>query len=173
VRRDFFTRPVYWRATDLCPRISALPKGRRLVPRMRTRIARIVALLLLAGVDVTTAQTGSIVGSWQGTSTCVDKVQFPACNDEQVIYDVSAQSPGADSVLIRADKIVNGSREFMGEFTFVRGAGNQWSTEFQGGRNPDRWELSVQGDTLTGRLLDLPSGSVVRRVSLRRRLGSD
>jgi len=173
VRGEFFMRQLHWRATDLCPRISALPKGRRLVLHMQTRIAGIVALLLLAGVDVTTAQTGSIVDSWQGTSTCVDKVQFPACNDEQVIYDVSAQPGTADSVLIRADKIVNGSREFMGEFTFVRGAGDQWWAEFQGGRGTGRWELSVQGDTLTGRLLALPSGSVVRRVSLRRRLGGD
>ena len=140
---------------------------------MRTRIAGIIALLWLAGVDATTAQTGSLVGSWQGTSTCVDKVQFPACNDEQVIYDVRAQPGTADSVLIRADKIVNGSREFMSEFTFGRGAGDQWSAEFQGGRGAGRWELSVKGDTLTGRLLALPSASVVRRVSLRRRVASD
>jgi len=112
-------------------------------------------------------QTPSIVGSWHGTSTCVDKVQFPACHDEEVIYDVREQPP--DSVVLRADKIVNGVREFMGEFTFGATAPEQWATEADVPRGRLRIELAVQGDSLHGRLLDLPNGTQVRRMELRRR----
>lgn len=113
-------------------------------------------------------QTPSIVGSWHGTSTCVDKVHFPACNDEEVIYDVRARSGTADTVDLRADKVVNGVREFMGELVFGRRGDGSWSSVFKNTRVTIRFELSVNGTAMTGRILDVPSERIIRRISLRR-----
>lgn len=107
-----------------------------------------------------------IVGSWQGTSTCVDLVRFPACRNESVIYDVT--TAGKDTVSLRADKVVDGVRESMGELTFVKQGDGTWVSEFHGPRYHGRWILVVQGDAMTGRLEDLPARTLVRNVSLQR-----
>jgi hypothetical protein len=114
------------------------------------------------------AQSPPIVGYWRGTSTCVDKVRFPACHDEDVLYDVRAQPGSSDTVQLRAHKIVNGSREFMYELPFVQAADGSWSAEFRNSRVHGRWVVRVTGQGMTGRLLDLPSERVVRRMALRR-----
>lgn len=117
------------------------------------------------------AQTGTqadIIGTWQGTSTCVDKVTFPACHDEEVIYEVRPTAQSADSVTLRADKVVNGSREFMGELVFGRGSGGEWSSEFESPRGRGRWTIRVEGTRMWGGLIDVPSGRQVRAVALQR-----
>jgi len=113
-------------------------------------------------------QAGALIGSWHGTSTCVDKVRFPACHDEEVIYDFTKVNQSTDTVLWKADKVVNGRRESMGELSAVRESGGSWSAEFQTPRVHDRWELQISDSMMTGRLLDLPGRTLVRRVSLRR-----
>jgi len=85
------------------------------------KLASAVAIIVLsAGSAARGAQEVDIVGSWRGTSLCVDKEHFPACRDEQVIYDARPKGSARDTVTIRADKIVNGGREFMAEFDFSR-----------------------------------------------------
>lgn len=133
-----------------------------------SRRAAVLCCALLSPAALT-AQAGgppAILGSWRGTSTCVDKVAFPACHDEVVIYDIRAQ-PGTDSVIVRADKIVNGARDFMGEITFGRDSA-AWVGEFRGPRAHGRWTLVVTGDEMSGELIDVASGRRVRRVALRR-----
>ena len=39
------------------------------------------------------APVDEIVGTWRGSSVCVDRQAAPACNDEQVVYEIGA-SPG-------------------------------------------------------------------------------
>lgn len=131
--------------------------------------AAILCYLLLFPTPLTaqSATPPGILGSWRGTSTCVDKVAFPACHDEVVIYDVRIQE-GTDSVVLRADKIVNGARDFMGELTFGRDSAGAWIAEFRGPRARDRWTLVVTGDEMSGDLIDVASGRRVRRVALRR-----
>lgn len=114
------------------------------------------------------AQAPDLAGSWRGTSTCADKQHFPACNDEQVIYDVTPVPGTRDSVTLRADKIVNGTREFMGEFTFGRGADGAWLVEWSGPRSRIRITLRVTGERLAGTLVDVPSGRIVRQLALTR-----
>lgn len=127
------------------------------------RISLILVAFLLGAAGPGAAQ---IVGSWQGTSTCVDPVRFPACRNESVIYDVTAA--GKDTVALRADKVVDGVRESMGELTFVKQGDGSWVSEFQSQRYHGRWILEIQGDAMTGRLEDLPARTLVRSLSLHR-----
>jgi hypothetical protein len=138
------------------------------MPRPRwSRAFATVLLLGTAAASVAAAQS-PILGTWRGTSTCADKVAFPACNDEVVIYVVKATEGRSDSVTVRADKIVGGDREFMGEFQFGSSSPGTWQSEFQTARYHGRWTLTIEGTQMTGTLVDLPSGRLVRRVSLQR-----
>ena len=133
---------------------------------MSSRLTSFLLVLLATLPCAAWAQQSSIVGSWHGTSTCADKVKFPACNDEEVIYDVTAV--GQDSVNVRADKIVNGQREFMGEFQFGQATDGSWIAEAETPRYHLRFVITVEGDVMTGRLMRLPDQALSRRMALRR-----
>ena len=109
-----------------------------------------------------------IVGSWRGTSLCVDKEHFSACKDEQVIYDVRRKRSARDTVTLRADKVVNGVREFMGEFDFSRTPDSSWVAQYENPRVRIRIVLRVRGAHLTGALTDEPTGRRVRDIALER-----
>ena len=129
-------------------------------------LTTIPLILLAAWASPAHAQESPILGSWHGTSTCVDKVKFPACNDEEVIYDVTTAR--GDTVTLRADKVVNGAREFMNESQFVRGADGSWTAEIETPRYHLRLVIAVERDVMKGRLMTLPDQVLVRRMSLRR-----
>lgn len=133
---------------------------------MRALGMAFVAVALL-GPAAARAQsvTSQIVGEWHGTSTCVDKARHPACNDEVVIYDVRALAR-TDSVTLRADKVVNGVRDFMGEFHFGRDSTGTWVADFRNPRVHLRITIVVTGTSMTGQVVDVPSGEVGRRMSL-------
>ena len=122
------------------------------------------AILLLA----VALQHPALVGSWRGTSLCADKVHWPACHDEQVIYDVRPSPTSRDSVFLKADKIVNGVREFMAEFPFAPGPNGTWVAEFAMGQSHGRVVLTISGTHLAGTLVDVPSGRTVRHLALDR-----
>jgi hypothetical protein len=130
-----------------------------------------VALLAVAlGASAQTAaqDAAAIVGTWRGTSVCVDLVAHPACHDEFVVYEVTG--PAADgTVRLQADKIVEGKREAMGElsFAFARDTGT-WIADFERPRMRGRWSLRIDGTTMAGTLASLPDGKVARRVSLKK-----
>jgi hypothetical protein len=134
--------------------------------------ARLVAALAALGsalcASPANAQGAGIVGSWRGTSSCVDKEHFPACNDEHVIYDVRASQGTRDTVTLSADKLVNGVREFMGEFTFALAADSSWVAEFQTPRYHGRIVLHIIGNHMAGTLADVSSGRTVRALALDR-----
>ena len=135
---------------------------------MGTRFVVMLASLVLPLNWVPTyAQEVDIVGSWRGTSICVDRAHFPACNDEQVIYDVRQKGNGRDTVTVRADKVVNGVREFMAEFDFGR-ADSTWVAGIQNPRGRIRIVLRVRAGHMTGVLTDEPSGRRVRDLALER-----
>ncbi len=113
-------------------------------------------------------QHAGLVGSWRGTSLCADKVHWPACHDEQVIYDVRPSPTSRDSVLLRADKIVNGVRDFMGEMTFGPAADSSWIAEYKAGQTNVRVVLRISGTHLRGTLVDMPSGRTIRNLALER-----
>lgn len=113
-------------------------------------------------------QAPDLVGSWHGTSKCVDRAHFPNCHDEEVIFDVVARGKSGDTVTVRADKIVQGHREFMGELDYVRGANGVWTAEFRNERVQSRFTLRVSASRLIGQLIDIPSRRIVRDQTLTR-----
>ena len=85
-----------------------------------------------------------------------------------MIYDVRQKGIARDTVTIRADKVVNGVREFMGEFDFGWAPDSAWGTDYQNQRVRIRIVLRVRGTQMTGVLTDEPSGRQVRAIALAR-----
>jgi len=124
-------------------------------------------MLVLVGFALTAKfQSEEIAGSWKGTSLCVDKEHFPACKDEQVIYDVKPVS--RDTVNLRADKVVNGVREFMGAFDFARAADSSWVAHYQNPRVKLEIVLRIKANHMTGYMRDEASGRRPREMLLDR-----
>jgi len=110
-----------------------------------------------------------IVGSWSGSSVCVDRQAAPACNDERVVYEISASPGKPDTVTANADKVVDGKRLSMGVLEFTHDAkSGSWTSELETPRVHALWRLTVNGAVLTGTLTLLPSRAVVRRIDLRK-----
>lgn len=145
-----------------------MPRSHHLLIRRPATHGLLLGLLLAVWTRSALGQARSIVGSWRGSSTCVDKIRFPACHDEIVIYDIRALPGTSDTVMLRADKLAHGAREFMYQLPFAREADSAWSAEFRSPRGHGRWVLQVRGSLMSGRLLDLPSLKVVREMSLER-----
>jgi len=138
------------------------------------RAGRTLCVLVFAGclLRVSAAADGGkpseLVGTWRGTSTCVDHVAAPACRDEVVIYDFT---PGAKpgTVHWKADKVVEGQRRTMGEMDLAYDGGEKcWAVEFNTARVHIRWRLVVEGGHLTGTGQLLPGKETVRRIDLRK-----
>jgi hypothetical protein len=107
-------------------------------------------------------------GTWRGTSTCTDRVAAPSCQDETVVYEFK-NGDKAGTVIMAADKIVNGARVPMGDLTFAYDATLAcWRSDFESPRMKLRWCFTVEGTTLKGTATLLPGNQVVRRVSVKR-----
>jgi hypothetical protein len=113
------------------------------------------------------ADVTPLLGTWRGTSTCVNLKIAPACHDEVVVYEVRpAEKPG--TATLQADKIVDGTRASMGEldFAFDEKEGC-WKSEFQNTKVHVVWCLVVNGTGMTGGLRDVPTGEPIRKVELK------
>jgi hypothetical protein len=139
---------------------------------MRRCLSFVVVFFLVAQFALGEASGGpvdEIVGTWRGSSVCVDRQAAPACTDEQVIYEIVASPGQPDSVTVTADKVVDGKRVPMGSLDFTHEATSRsWTSELETPRMHALWRLSVSGTTLSGNLTLLPSKAVVRRVDLRK-----
>ena len=126
----------------------------------------VIMLAAAAAPGIAHAQSdprAAIIGTWRGTSTCVDKAAFPSCHDEVVIYTVTAAS-ARDSIVMGADRITNGARVAMGDLTLGRDARGDWVTELRTQGFRGRWSFHAEGARLTGELVDA-SGRRERAVS--------
>jgi hypothetical protein len=110
--------------------------------------------------------TDAIIGTWRGSSVCVDRKAAPACNDETVVYDIAATAGKADTVTVKADKVVDGKRQPMGALDFTRGTDGGWTTEIQTPRVRALWRLTVDGRKMRGTMTLVPSKTIVRRMAL-------
>src|SRR4051812_31192266 len=73
-----------------------------------------------------------ILGTWHGTSTCIDKKTDTSCHDEEVIYDVDSAGSPRGPVRMSADKVVNGVRDNMGVFTLAYDStSHSWSADLK------------------------------------------
>jgi hypothetical protein len=150
--------------------MSVMPAERR------TRIATRSFVLALAAWAASAPawalpekrEPSELIGTWRGTSTCADRVAAPACRDEVVVYDFTAgEEPG--SVHWKADKVVDGQRQFMGEFDLVYDTGDRcWAAEFTTPRFRLRWCVVVDGGHLTGTGRQLPEGQTIRKIDARK-----
>jgi len=105
-----------------------------------------------------------LIGIWRGTSTCTDRVAAPACNDETIVYEFTAgQKP--EIVHWKADKVVAGKREAMGELDLTYDTGDGcWRAEFSSPRRRVVWCLSVSGAHMNGSAWLLPGKEKVRKI---------
>jgi len=109
-----------------------------------------------------------VLGTWNGTSLCVQSPDFPACRDETVVYEFRKAAAG-DAVTLAAFKIVDGQKGLMGEMDFSWDAKQgAWTSEFQNARYHGLWTFFVKGDAITGTLVDLPSRKPVQNVAVER-----
>ena len=132
---------------------------------MFTVLVLIGSLLPAVRADHTPSE---LLGTWRGTSTCTDRVAAPACRDETVVYDFT---PGAKpgTVTWKADKVVDGKREPMGEMELAYDAREKcWAAEFRSARVRSRWCLAVDGAHLTGTGRLLPGKETIRKIDARK-----
>jgi hypothetical protein len=109
-----------------------------------------------------------ILGTWRGTSTCVDRQTDRACSDEVVIYDVDSAAGPQGPVRMSADKVVNGVRQPMGLLRLqYDSTSHSWFADFTT-RVHGRWSFEPHGEVMVGTLRELPSARLVRRVTVRR-----
>jgi len=99
-------------------------------------------------------------GNRRGESRCTSGA--PACHDERVVYYIKDVPDRPDSVMIQADKIVNGKAITMGT--------GEWRYDRMGRtlelRMPQqRWLLKISGNRMEG-TLKLADGTVFRKVTL-------
>jgi hypothetical protein len=130
-------------------------------------IAYLTLSLLLSHLPI--QSTAVIVGSWQGTSTCVNLQAAPACRNENVIYVVRRSPDKSGVVILAADKIVSGKHVPMGNLEFAySGVEKCWRSEFKTPGAHGVWCFVVRFDSLTGTLRELPGNTVVREVRVRK-----
>lgn len=107
---------------------------------------------------------GDFLGTWRGTSTCVNRKIAPACSDETVVYEVR-RSDKPKSAVLNADKIVNGQRVPMGELEFAYSDKEGcWRSTFNTPRVQGVWCLVVEEGNMTGTLRVMPENAEVRKV---------
>jgi hypothetical protein len=135
----------------------------------RSLVAAFVLVVACVLGEASAGPVEEIVGTWRGTSACVDRQAAPACTDEEVIYEIVVSSGRPESVTVAADKVVNGKRVPMGSLDFtLEAASRSWTSELETPRTHALWRLSVSGTTMSGTVTLLPSKAVVRRVELRK-----
>ena len=111
----------------------------------------------------------AFVGTWRGTSTCVDHVRNPACKDEVVIYEVHEKSGDDRTVSLEASKVVDGKVLPMGDLDFTSDAsGRTWTSEFQSARVHVLWSFVLDGNRIEGTLVDLPDRTLIRRIAAKK-----
>lgn len=136
---------------------------------LRTGAAAVLALALSQHAPAAPARRDEILGTWKGTSTCVDRSRHPACKDEVVVYEFREKPGAPDAVSLQADKIVDGQRVTMYEQDFVWDAGEgAWLGEFRVRNNHGLWKYVVKGKSMEGTLVDLPEKNLVRRIAVTR-----
>jgi hypothetical protein len=113
------------------------------------------------------ADADAIVGQWQGESLCTNRDVAPSCKDEKTRYTCT-RAQGSKKIHMVADKLVNGEFASMGDLDFdYVPAERRWKCELPGAHAV--WSFSVDGDRLSGTLIDVPTGKQTRKVSADRK----
>jgi hypothetical protein len=131
---------------------------------MKRLFASMLALLLaghaLATPTKSNGATGQLVGEWHGRSLCVSTTRA-ACTDETVVYHLRRHAPGVEAFDIKADKIVDGKPQFMGDIACTFEATRQQLLCPMG---TSTWRFRWDGAQLVGTLYDADGPMRVIRV---------
>jgi len=131
----------------------------------RTALHLAIAAALVAAGGAA-APKAEILGTWSGASVCVKSPDFPSCTDEVVVYEVRDLPDKPGSVLMQADKIVNGERGNMGDLELTYAAADgAWTCEIATPHAHALWSFTVSATKMTGTLVELPSRKRIRDVS--------
>ena len=126
------------------------------------------ALLILAGTQPAAGQRREIIGTWRGTATCANRAKYIDCRDQAVIYQIDTIGATRGNVMLRAHEVVNHDQRFIYAMQFARLPGSRtWQADFTSSTFHGRWEYTISGGVMTGRLIELPNKRLVRRVSVR------
>ena len=121
--------------------------------------------LLREFIAVMRFPTSTLLGRWQGSSTCVEATWNAACNDEEVVYDFVLAANQTEQVTLHASRLASGAPQWMYDLDFAYDStARLWSADFRNRRTSIRWTYRVKGDSLIGQVAELPSGRVARRV---------
>jgi len=130
--------------------------------------AILLGLSLPPAAQAADSARAAILGSWQGASTCVRPAAGPACKDEVVVYKFRPVHARTDQVTLDAFKQVGRKWELMGTMDFTLDSkSGRWTSEFTT-RVHGLWTFAVRGPELTGTLVELPAGTVLRNVAAKR-----
>jgi hypothetical protein len=127
------------------------------------RLKALYSFILCCALGSIQAQTSVVnidtllKGTWKGSSIC--QIKESPCHDETVVYHIS-KNGGADSFLIKANKIVNGVEEEMGILPFVYNkTTHQLSSTAYGS-----WTFNIEPGKLEGTLL--VRGQLYRKIQV-------
>jgi hypothetical protein len=137
-------------------------------PSYTADVKILLSSALFAIVSAMVAVAGSnklpVIGTWEGESKCT--VPDSPCHDEHVIYTITA---GADDELTsKADKVVNGERQYMGTLPCRYDSAGKRLTCVTEGAKPGDWVFIVSGDTMTGTLTFRNEHQLYRRIRVER-----
>ena len=128
--------------------------------------AVIVLLVAVQSWPQSAPSASALAGSWEGESKCT--VHDSPCRDEHVVYRITSDKTNPAQLSIDADKIVDGTPQFMG--TIVCQYHATQATLSCTGNTPkqDDWEFLISGDTMTGTLTIGPEKQLYRRITVRK-----
>jgi len=112
------------------------------------------------------SDNAEVVGTWEGESKCT--VPNSPCRDEHVVYRIAAKKDNPATLTIDADKIVDGSAQFMGSLDCEYRANRSILSCTAHTPKQDDWEFQVSGEAMTGTLKLGVEKTLYRRVTLRK-----
>jgi len=107
------------------------------------------------------SDANSPIGVWRGDSICTTTA--PSCHNEKVVYHIEAIAGQPDSVMIRADKIVDGKAITMGSGPWQYDKSRR-TLSWQSGER--LWLLTIKGKQMEG-TLTMSDNTVFRKMTLR------
>jgi hypothetical protein len=122
-------------------------------------------ILALATFAAAGSDKVPVIGTWEGESKCA--VPDSPCHDEHVIYTI--EQGAGEEISMKADKVVNGERQYMGTLPCRYDAQGKRLTCVTEGARPGDWLFIVSGDTMTGTLTVRNEHQLYRRIHVGRR----
>jgi len=110
-----------------------------------------------------------VVGTWEGESKCT--VPDSPCKDEHVIYEIAEDEKAPGRLTMKADKVVNGERQYMGTVNCEYHADKKNLSCSGQTRHKDDWEYTICGDTMTGTLKIGEEKTLYRKISVKKKSG--